>query len=234
MVKGTALDPLRYFAVVGLHPSYALIALSAIVLVGVVTLWLDPGEIDSGLGMIVLAQMFLASTGFVVRARQGHFDALLAGSRSRLSVVVWHWVMSIAPGVLAWLVLVAVASLVGTPAIWSALAGVRVAALVVVSTLAWAIGFGLPRGAAGMLWVALLMVLVTQRAELLAVPAGTGAIETSIRQTLTLMVCPFLFLADRPALLSGAVAASLVWPIVLVLVVCRRTRRLDIYLVDRS
>lgn len=234
MVRGAMLRPLRYFAVVGLHPAYALIALGTIVVVGMVTLWLDPGELDSGLGMIVFAQMFLASTGFLARARQGHFDPLLSGPHGRMAVVATHWAVSIAPGVLAWLVLVAVASLAGTPLIWPAIAGFRTAALVVVSTLAWSIGFGLPRGAAGMLWVALLMVLVTQRAELLAVPAGSGAIETSIRQTLTLLACPFLFLADRPTLLPGAVAAAVVWPVVLLLAVWRRSRALDIYLVDRS
>lgn len=234
MVNAAAFGAVRYFNVVGLHPAYGLIALSAILLVGMVTLWLDPGELDSGLGMIVFAQMFLASTGFVVRARQGHFDALLAGPQGRVAIVAAHWAMSIAPGVVAWLVLVAAASLAGAPAILSAIAGFRAAALVVVSTLSWVIGYGLPRGAAGMLWVALLMVLVTQRAELLAVPAGTGAIETSIRQSVTLMVCPFLFLADRPALPPAAVAAALVWPVVLLFAVWRRCRTLDVYLVDRS
>lgn len=234
MVKTTGLAPARFFLVIGLHPAYTLVALSAILIVGTVTLWLDPGELDSGLGMIVFAQMFLASTGFVVRARQGHFDALLATRDGRVAIVATHWMMSIAPGVLAWLLLVGVAWFAGSPAVWSAVGGLRAAALVVVSTVSWAIGFGLPRGAAGMLWVALLMVLVTQRAELLAVPAGRGMIETSIRQTATLIACPFLFLADRPALLPGAAGAAVVWPVVLLLAVWRRSRALDIYLVDRS
>lgn len=233
MVNATVARPARYFAVVGLHAGYALVALTAILAVGVVTVWLDPGQLDSGLGMILFAQMFLASTGFVPRARQGHFDALLTGSYSRSLVVSAHWAVSVAPGVVAWLLLVGAGLLAGSP-ILSALAGVRAAALVIVSAVSWAIGFGLPRGAAGMLWMALLMVLVLQRAELLAVPAGAGPIEAGIRHTATLMACPFLLLADRHALAPGAVPTALALPILLMSCVWRRSRALDIYLVDRS
>ena len=228
------MGPARYFLVVGLHPRYALFALAAILVVGAVTVWLDPRELDSGLGMILLAQMFLASTGFVARARQGHFDPLLAGPWSRVRVAIAHWVVSIAPGVVAWLVLVSAASLAGTPTVWSAVAGFRAAALVMVSALSWAIGFWLPRGAAGMLWMALLMVLVTQRAELLAVPAGTGPIDTALRHTATLIVCPFLLLAARSSLQPVAVHSAVLVPVILLLAVWRRSRALDIYLVDRS
>lgn len=233
MVKATAARPARYFAVVGLHAGYALVALTAILAVGVVTVWLDSGQLDSGLGMILFAQMFLASTGFVPRSRQGHFDALLTGPCSRALVVSVHWAVSIAPGVAAWLLLVGAGLLAGSPTL-SAVAGFRAAALVIVSTASWAIGFGLPRGAAGMLWMALLMVLVMQRAELLAVPAGAGPIETGIRQTATLMACPFLLLADRPALAPGAVPTAIALPIILMSCVWRRSHALDIYLVDRS
>ena len=224
----------RYFVVVGLHPVYALVALGAIVIVGVATMWLDPGGLDSGLGMVLFAQMFLASSGFVGRARQGHFDALLTGSTGRVSVVAAHFLVSIAPGVVAWLLVAAAGSIAGSATATSAIAGVRAGALLIVSTLAWALGFGLPRGAAGMLWVALLMVLVTQRAELLAVPTGTSPLATGVLHAATLMVCPFLLLGRHPPLAPGAFEAALVLPVTLLLWVWRRSRALDIYLVDRS
>jgi hypothetical protein len=170
----------------------------------------------------------------VVRARQGHFDSLLTGPWSRVTVVMTHWGVSIAPGVAAWVVLVCAGWLAGTSTLWSAVAGFRAAAFVIVSALSWAIGFWLPRGAAGMLWMALLMVLVTQRAELLAVPAGAGAIEAAARHTATLILCPFLLLANRSPVEPLVVYTALLLPIVLLLSVWRRSRALDIYLVDRS
>lgn len=234
MVNAASAGPARYFAIVGLHPAYALVALTAIVFVGVVTVWLDPGELDSGLGMILVAQMFLASTGFLVRARQGHFDPLLTGPCSRAAVVAAHWAVSVAPGVAAWLVVVGVGTFAGAQTALSALAGFRAAALLIVSTLAWAVGFGLPRGAAGMLWMALLILLVTQRAELLAAPAGAGPIGTSLLHAGTLLVCPFLLLGNHDPLGRGALEAALVLSLMILLGVWRHSRALDIYLVDRS
>src|SRR5918993_97677 len=186
MVKAGGPGPAWYFLVVGLHPVYALVALAAIVATGMVTVSLDPGELDSGLGMVLFAQMFLASSGFVVRARQGHFDPVLTGQAGRVAVVAAHWIVSIAPGVIAWVLVASAGSLAGSSIATSAIAGARAAALLIVSTLAWAAGFALPRGAAGMLWMALLIVLVTQRADLLAAPAGTGPMATSVLHAATL------------------------------------------------
>jgi hypothetical protein len=234
VVTAADVGPARYFAVVGLHPIYALGMLTAIVIVGAATLWLDPRELDSGLGMILFAQMFLASTGFLVRARQGHFDPVLTGPWSRAAVVAAHWVVSIAPGVIAWLVIVVAGAVAGSQSAISAVAGVRAGALVIVSTLSWAVGFRLPRGAAGMLWIALLMVLVTQRAELLAAPAGTGPIGTGLLHAATLLACPFLLLGTHPPLGRGAVEAALMFSLAVLFGVWRHSRALDIYLVDRS
>ena len=62
--------PGRYLAVVGVHPRYAIVAMAAIAVLGLVTLWLNASELDSGLGMILFGQMFLASSRFVARANQ--------------------------------------------------------------------------------------------------------------------------------------------------------------------
>jgi hypothetical protein len=234
MVKKPACGPLRYFLVIGLHPFYALIVLAAIVAVGLVTLALDPRELDAGLGMVLFAQMFLASTGFAGRARQGHFDPLLVRSRDRLWITAAHWLASIVPGLAAWLVLAACASVRGADEAVSALTGGRAAALLIVSALAWAVGFRLPRGAAGMLWFALLMALVLQRAELLAAPAGTGPVQTTIVHAATLIVCPFLLLGKHPPLAPGAMAIAIAVPSLALCCVWQQSRTLDVYLVDRS
>ena len=233
MVNGRP-GALRYFLTVGLHPAYALVVLAAIVAIGVVTLNLQPTELDAGLGMVLFAQMFLASTGFAPRARRGHFDPILVRPADRMWVVAAHWFVSILPALIAWLVLAAVGLVAGAPQALSAVGGSRAAAFLIVSTLAWAVGFGLPRGAAGMLWMALLMVLVLQRAELLAVPAGSRPPIPFAIHAATLIVCPFLLLGKHPPLAYGALVAALAVPLVLVGSVWRHSRDLDVYLVDRS
>ena len=234
MVNRTHPGPLRYFLVVRLHPTFALVMLAAVVAVGVATVSMQPDELDSGLGMVLFAQMFLASTGFVARSRQGHFDPLLTGARKRMHVAAAHWVASIAPGVAAWAMLTTIGAIAGAGNVMSAIGGSRAAALFIVSALAWGVGFWLPRGAAGMLWMALLMGLVMQRPELLAVPAGSGTIFTVAIHTATLIVCPFLLLGKHPPLAQGAMAASVTLPVALLWAVWRRARALDVYLVDRS
>lgn len=234
MVRAARFRHVRYFTVLGLHPTYTLVVLSAIAALGVVTVWLDAAELDSGLGMILFAQMFVASTGFLVRARQGHFDPLLTGSAGRAAVAAAHGVVSMAPGVVAWLVVASAGWFAGSPGAVSAVAGGRAAGLFVVSAVAWAVGFGLPRGAAGMLWMALLIVLVTQRTELLAAAAREPSIAATLRDAAVVTVCPFLVLGNAQRLAAGAVPAALVLPALMLVAVLRRCRTLDLYLVDQS
>lgn len=234
MVKGARPNPLRYFLVVRLHPTYALVVLGVIVVVGGVMTMMEPREMDAGLGMVLLAQMFLASTGFVMRARQGHFDPLLARGSGRTRVAAAHWAMSILPGVLAWMTLAVIGGLLQAPDAISAVVGSRAAALVIVSALSWTAGFWLPRGAAGMLWIALLMGLVLRRAELLAVPGGPGPLLLPVVHTATIIACPFLLLGKYPPLAPGTLPAAIALPLLLLWASWRWSRGLDVYLVDRS
>ena len=217
-----ALRAARFFWLVGLHPLYALVIVFLVTAIGIVTLWFDSKEVDSGLGMILFAQMYLASSGFIPRARQGHFDPVLTGDVSRVSVLISHWIVSIAPGLAAWLAIVFTALVAGSPAAASAIAGPRAAGLIIVCTLAWSIGFELPRGAAGMLWMALLVVVVSLRADL--VPSASP---------LTLLLCPFLLLGSRTTIPVDHVAAALLLSCVPLLATWRMADRLDLYLMDR-
>lgn len=227
--------PVRYLAVVGVHPRYAIVAMAAIAVLGLVTLWLNPSELDSGLGMILFGQMFLASSGFVARARLGHLDPLLAGSLQRTSIVIWDWALSVAPGVIAWLLVAGAGLILGSPAAASALAGGRAAGLFVVSSVAWVLGFALPRGAAGMLWMAVLLAILTQRTELLPdAPHAPPSAVIVFRHALTLVLCPFLFVGNHPALAPGAMCAALLLSCVPLLFVWRFAGGLDISLVDRA
>jgi hypothetical protein len=235
VVTGLRVRPVRFLAVVGIHPSYALVAMAAIGVLGLVTVWLNPSELDSGLGMILFGQMFLASSGFIVRARHGHLDPLLANTPGRTRVVLADYALSVAPGVLTWAVVSGAGLILGSPAAASALAGGRAAGLVVVSSLAWVLGFALPRGVAGMLWMGVLLAILTQRTELLpdAPPASPGS-STVLRHALTLVLCPFLFIGNHPTLAPGAMCAALLLSCLPLLLVWRRAGALDIYLVDRA
>jgi hypothetical protein len=232
---GTRVHPMRYFSVIGLHPAYALVVLAAIAALGLVTVWLDAGELDSGLGMILFVQMFLASSGFAVRARRGHFDPVLTVASDRTSVVIFHWIASILPGLLAWILLAAAGWLLESPVAQSAMAGKRAAALVIVSALAWAAGVMLPRGAAGVLWIGVLLALLLSRAELLPLTMAPGAsVGALAQQAAMLVLCPFLLMGSQPAVSPAAIWAAILIAGVLLLSVLRGVTALDVYLVDRA
>jgi len=225
----------RFFATLSLHPPYTLLILVAIVGIGIWTTSTSPSELDSGLGMLLFAQMFLASSGFLVRARRGHFDPLLAGADNRTGPVAWHWVVSVAPGVVGWMCLAGAGYFQGSPMAVSALVGGRAAALFIVSALAWAAGFGLTRGAAGVAWVAVLFGLLIGRADLLSPSSALAASGwTGLRHTATLVVCPFLLIGSHPALAPEAIFAAALSSAVLLLIVLRLSDGLDLYLVDRA
>ena len=227
--------PVKYFSVVGLHPASGLVALGAISAVGLVTVWVNAAELDSGLGMILVVQMFLASSGFAARARRGHFDPLLTAGLDRAFVVFCHWVVSILPGLVAWSLLAGAGRLLGSSSAVSAMAGRRAAALVIVSTLAWAAGAVLPRGAAGVLWIAVLFALLVRRVDLLLLAAASDASGgTLLRQAATLVVCPFLLVGSQPAINPAAIWAALLFAAALLVAVWRAVTDLDVYLVDHA
>jgi hypothetical protein len=225
----------RFFGLVGLHPPYALAILAVVVGVGIWTTSVSPGELDSGLGMVLFVQMFLASSGFLIRARRGHFDPLLVGGRGRIGVMMWHWIVSVTPGVAGWLCLAAAGYALGSPAARSAVIGSRAAALFIVSAVAWAAGFTLARGAAGVVWVAALLGLLLRRTDLLA-PASPlswpGVI--ALRHAVTLVVCPFLLIGNHILLAPGAIWVATLLSAVPLLLVWRQSSALDVFLVDRA
>jgi hypothetical protein len=227
-------SPARFYAVIGLHPPYTLVILAATVGVGVWTTSVSPGELDSGLGMLLFVQMFLASSGFLPRARRGHFDPLLVGG-DRTSAVVWHWIMSAAPGGVGWTCLAGVGYLLGSPVALSAFVGGRAVALFIVSALAWTVGFTVARGAAGVVWMAALLGILLRRVDLLA-PAATAPAtsETVFRHAVALMLCPFLLIGNQHLVAPFAICAAALLSALPLLAVWRLSGRLDIYLVDRA
>ena len=224
----------KFFAIVRQTPSYGLAVLAAVTALGIVTVALNPSDLDSALGMLLFVQMFLASTGFMVTARRGHFDPVLVRGSRRTAVLFVQWCASIAPGAVAWMVVSACAGVWSSPAAWSALAGSRLAAFLIVSSIAWVAGFALPRGAGGVVWMAVLLILLVRRVDLLPPDVTQDTALGMLRTAGTVVVCPFLLLGTHVAVGVPALAASLATAGALLLATIRVGSRIDVYLVERS
>ena len=224
----------RYFAVVRPWPTYGLVVLAVVTALGIVTTWLDPGELDSGLGMVLFVQMFLASSGFVAAARRGHFDPMLLYGSNRAAALASQWCASLAPGALAWLVLAAAGELAGSPAASTAVAGLRLVAFLLVSIVSWVAGYLLPRGSGGAMWSGVLLVVLLRHVELLAPEGGgAGALDVA-RAAAALLVCPFLLLGSHARIGVPAAVAAVAAASVALLATWRSGRRLDVFLAERS
>jgi len=230
-------SPFRFFIVVGLHPMHNLVVLTAVTVAGVWTIAISPGEIDSALGLLLFVQMFLASTGFLVRARRGHFDPILTSVYERRSVLASHWLASIAPGLVAWAIVCSAVWAVGGGLYGSALYGRRMVAMVLVSTLAWTAGFPLARSAAGALWLAGLFAALLYKADLLgSAPIGIPALSslTVLRHAGVAVVCPFLLLGTRVPFAPGSIAAGACMAALAMLSIWRFADLFDFYLRDHA
>ena len=115
---------------------------------------------------LLFVQLFAAASGFGAPARRGHFDLLLTRGEERVMIAAAHWASSIAPGVMAWLVVVGLELAMRSPPV-AATTGTA-AALLLVSTLPWAITAPLPRYSGAIGW---LLTLVTAT----AIPSSRAA-----------------------------------------------------------
>lgn len=149
----TRLAPLRFFAAVA-PPSAPLAAVLAILALGACVLeGVDAGSSDWVLASILLVQMFACSSGFTHQASRGYYDPVLLGGGPRLTVAVAHFGITALPGFAAWIaagVSSAVAAhTLSTPAFRPA----GWVALLLVSTVPWAVNLRLAPFAAGTLWL---------------------------------------------------------------------------------
>ena len=219
----TRASALRYFLAVGIHAPYALAILVVVCAMGLYLVVANPiAGLDDALGMLLFVQMFLASTGFLDRARRGHFDPLLTRSRSRAGALVAHWIVSIVPGAAVWLLLCIAAVAAGSSLDWTTIAGPRTAALFIVSAIAWAGGFAMARGTAGFLWTAGLFATVMHRSDL----------ATTLSPARVLLI-PFSLIRRGP-IDAWPVVVAVLLALVALLFVWRHASNLDLYLLEQS
>ena len=151
-----SVSPLRFFRVVPAQPTLIVWTFLVVVAVGLMAIVREPSRGADMMVPVLLLQLFAASSGFDVPARRGHYDLLLTGGHRRVWVGPAHWAASIAPGVLAWLMLAAVEAAASGGADVRLLASGTCAAMALVSTMAWAITVRLPRFSGGIGWLLVL------------------------------------------------------------------------------
>ena len=144
---------LRFFLIVSPLPPM-MVGTFIVVAVGAsVVVVADVERTADALVPVLTLQLFAAASGFAGPARRGYYDMLLTSADRRLTIGAVHWLMSIAPGLLAWAWVAAVeaAARRAFPAL--SLAVGSAAAVTVVSTLAWACTVPLPRFAGAVGWL---------------------------------------------------------------------------------
>lgn len=198
--------PFAFYRVVPLHSPYMWLALAAVTASGIIILLVDPSSGEQVVVPIVFLQMFAASTGFAVPARRGHYDLLMTGGAGRLRIAATHLMLSIAPGIAAWLAVACVEAMLRGGESRGLAAG-SVAAVLLVSGLAWAVTVPLPRLSGGIMWLLAIVMLLgaTDGWRGAALTARDGI--PSIGGALIYVLCPFV-LVGRP----------IPWPAVWVLV----------------
>ena len=124
-----------------------------VVLTATVVLVVDARRGTAVVTPILVLQLFAAASGFGGAARRGYFDLLFTSGHSRAGIAMAHWLGSIAPGVVSWLAVAVIEQLTSAGARHSVLATGTCAAMLVVSTLPWALCVNLPRFAASVGWI---------------------------------------------------------------------------------
>jgi len=114
---------------------------------------------------LLVLHIFAASSGFGLAMKRGHYDLVLTRGVSVIGLMTAHWLASIIPGLTAWLAVAALEHVV-SGAEPAALTSGSAFAFLLASSFPWALTTPLPRFAAAIGW---LVLLVT---SLAIVPSG--------------------------------------------------------------
>ena len=194
---------LRFFLVTPPLPSMMLWTFLVIVLAASVVLMLDSAQAAVVVMPVLVLQLFAAASGFSGSARRGYYDLLLTSGESRVRVAVAHWFMSIHQGIAAWLVLGSVELGATRGASSVILSTGTAAAMLVLSTLPWALAVAQPRFGPSIAW----LLLTTTGAMI--VPGGD--VETWLRSLpdgLRPLVSAATFLVFPPVVLGRPLASA--------------------------
>src|SRR2546423_766758 len=99
----TFLYALRYFIVISVVPPVFVAGFVIAVAAAALHLAANPTAAVEALAPVLLLQLLVASAGFQIPARRGHFDLLLTSGTPRWQIGLAHCMVSIAPGIVSWL-----------------------------------------------------------------------------------------------------------------------------------
>jgi hypothetical protein len=167
--------------------------------VAITMLLVDPTRTAGTLTPILLLQLFACSSGFDVPARRGHFDLLLTRGVPRRLVVLGHWWASALPGLVSWLVMATVAEVAAWNGVLFSVG--TTGAVLLVSTIPWAVTTRLPRFSGAIGW---LLILAT--VSLLAPPVAGIEVRGAGESWQTWLTTSFAFLVYPPVLVGHALS----------------------------
>ncbi len=204
------INPVRYFHVVSPQPRYVPMGLALVVVLGGWLLRANPADVGAPFVPLLFLQMFASSSEFSGPASRGYFDALLVSGWSRPAVAASHWVAAVLPGVTAWAALGLLELAMTDPQQTIGFEPRSLVALLLVSTIPWALTLPLPRFSGGLLWTVLMLVLTMTRSgatflrNAVAVTEGAPAGDMAAVAA-ALAACPLLFL--NPSATSASASA---------------------------
>jgi hypothetical protein len=184
--------------------------LALVVVLGGWLLRANPADVGAPFVPLLFLQMFASSSEFSGPASRGYFDALLVSGWSRPAVAASHWVAAVLPGVTAWAALGLLELAMADPQQAIGFEPRSLVALLLVSTIPWALTLPLPRFSGGLLWTVLMLVLTLTRSgstflrNAVAVTEGAPAGDMATVAA-ALAACPLLFL--NPSATSASASA---------------------------
>lgn len=187
---------LRYFVVISVVPPVFVAGFVIAVAAAALHLTANPTAGLEALTPVVLLQLLVASAGFQIPARRGHFDLLLTSGTPRWHIGLAHCVVSIAPGIVSWLcvgVLELAASHGGSS---TSFAAGTCAALVGSSLVAWGVAVYSSRIACAIGWLLVMTIPPVARwvspLGLLGMTASDSARVVAIVVALSVSAIPFV------------------------------------------
>ena len=186
----------RFYRVVPPVPTLVWVLSLIVLAVCGVCAAVSSGMSPAPLPALLVLQIFAASSGVAGPARRGYYDTLLTRGIGRTQILCGHWLASAAPGAVCWVAVALIEWLThhGDSPPRTAASGSLIA-LWLASSLPWAGTVALPRFAAAIAWLVVLVSMLTP------LPSGQATLVAA--------------LDDRAAWLPAAVAV-LVYPMGLV------------------
>jgi hypothetical protein len=154
---------------------------------------------------------------------------LLTSGHRRVWIGLVHWATSIAPGAFAWLVLAAVEAAASRGTDMRLLASGTCAAMVLVSTMGWAITVRLPRFSGGIGWL-LVLTLSTSVLSPVTLPSRSASdVSEWMQRAWEFLVYPVIFVGRELNVGDGLIAApALLLAFVSMIAACRWISRASV------